>query len=80
MDKNHLVPLAVPLAGGLPPLGLSTGGLAFLSLPLEFPTDGLDPFICSLELLLIQWCAIEMEHLLHKPYVYEVTSIEHNLY
>ena len=56
MDNNYLVPLAVPLAGGLPPLGLSTGGLAFLSLPLEFPTDGLDPFICSLELLFILQC------------------------
>ena len=28
----------------------------------------------------IQWCAIEFLHLLHKPYVNEVTLTEHNLY
>ena len=28
----------------------------------------------------LQWCAIEMQHLLHKPYVNEVTLTEHNLY
>ena len=28
----------------------------------------------------LQWCAIEFLRLLHKPYVNEVTLIEHNLY
>ena len=28
----------------------------------------------------IQWCAIEMEHLVHKPYVNEVTLYGQNLY
>ena len=28
----------------------------------------------------IQWCAIEMEHLLHKPYVNEVTLNGQNLF
>ena len=27
----------------------------------------------------IQWCVIEMQHLLHKPYVNEVTLNEQNL-
>ena len=28
----------------------------------------------------VQWCVIEFLHLLHKPYVNEVTLTEHNLY
>ena len=28
----------------------------------------------------VQWCAIEMQHLLHKPYVNEVTLNGQNLY
>ena len=28
----------------------------------------------------LQWCVIEFLHLLHKPYVNEVTLTEHNLY
>ena len=32
------------------------------------------------EFMDIQWCAIEMERLLHKPYVNKVTLTEHNLY
>ena len=28
----------------------------------------------------VEWCAIEMERLLHKPYVNEATLTEHDLY
>ena len=47
--------------------------IKFIDFPLKFGAR-----IQSI-IIQIQWCAIEMQHLLHKPYVNEVTMTGHNL-
>ena len=49
-----------------------------LAKPKFFELEVIDEL--SVSFLKTQWCVIEMQHLLHKPYVNEVTLNGQNLY